>query len=114
AGDLGRGERDLGVGLDVEEVGAVQVAVAVGDAGVDAAGLDVHGHLAGGRVHGVDNGVAAELLERAAHGGHHRVPGAEAETAVGRVEGVLVGDVVQEGGGGVEGVVSHVGELSLS
>src|SRR4029078_13124274 len=98
AGDLGGDEGDLGVGLDVEEVGAVQVAVAVRDTGVDAAGLDVHGHLAGGRVLGVDDGVAAELLERAAHGGHHRVPGAEAEAAVRRVERVLAGDVLQNGG----------------
>src|SRR6478735_8938189 len=36
AGDVGGDEGDLGVRRDVEEVGALQVAVAVGDAGVDA------------------------------------------------------------------------------
>jgi hypothetical protein len=39
--DLRRLERDGRVLLDVEEVGALEVIIALGDAGVDALGVDV-------------------------------------------------------------------------
>ena len=55
-----------------------------------------------GRVGGVDVGGAGELGEVAADRGDHRVAGAEAEAGVGRVDGVVAGDVLDGGGGGVE------------
>ena len=100
--DLGRDEGQLRVGLDVEEVAGPEVAVAVGGAGVDAAGVDGQVDPGGGRVRGVDGGGAVEVRERAADGGDHRVAGREAEAAVGHVEGVVAGDVLDGGGAGVE------------
>src|SRR5690606_16010655 len=75
--DLGRAEGDRRVGLDVEEVGRLQVTVAVRAAGVDAGGLD--GDLDGGALQvRAGGGLAADLVEGAADLGHHRVAGGEA------------------------------------
>ena len=95
----GGGEGDLRVLVHREEVVAAQVAVALLVAGVDAGGLD--GHLDLGVLEllaGGDRG-ALELVERAADLGHHRVPGDEAQAAVGRVDGVAAGEVGERGGG---------------
>src|SRR5690349_11607731 len=64
--DLGRGEGDLLVVVGVEEVGRAEVAVAVGDTGVDAAGLDGQLNLRVGGVRGVDVRGAGEVGELAA------------------------------------------------
>ena len=95
--DRGGGEGDLRVGLHVEEVVALEVAVAVGVAGVDAGGLDGQLQVRVGRVLGVEVAGAVELVERAADLGDHGVAGDEADPAVGRVDGVGAG---QGGGGG--------------
>ena len=109
--DVGRGEGDVRELLALEEVGGEQVAVALLVAGADAVGDDAHLDLGVGRVRGVDVRGAGELGELAADGGDHRVPGAEAESAVRGVEGVVAGDVVEDGGGGVEVGAGHEGLL---
>src|SRR6478672_10520363 len=107
--DLGRDEGDLLVVVGVEEVGGLQVAVAVGDTGVDAGGLDGQRDLRGSRVRGVDVRGAGEVGELAADGGDHRVAGAEAEARVGLVDGVVTGDVLDGARGRVEGRVDDGG-----
>ena len=85
--------------LDVEEVGRLQVAVAVGGAGVDRGGLHRGGRGRGGEVLG-DGDRALELAEVAADLGDHRVAGDEADLGVAGVEDVGTGGQVGEGGDG--------------
>src|SRR5690606_21969212 len=106
--DAGGVEGDARVGLDVEEVGRLQVAVAVGGRGVHGGGLDGDLHRGVGGVGGVDVGRALEAGERATHVGDHRVAGLEAEAAVARVDRVVAGQVGDRLGGGLEGVVGLV------
>ena len=101
--------------------------VPVRGAGVDRGGLQ--GGLGGGRgVVLADGDAAGELAERAAHLGHHQVPGDEADPGVHRVEHVGAGggkghavDDAQRGDclgglldGGVLGVGHGVGPLGTA
>ena len=58
--DVGGGEGDLREVLGVEEVAGLEVAVAVGDAGLDAGDVDGQVDLGVGRVRGVDGRAALE------------------------------------------------------
>src|SRR5687768_9390301 len=77
---------DLRIALRVEEIGAPQVGVAIGDTGVDARNVD--GRFDTGLVGVIP--VPAEgclhVLEAAAHGGHHHVLYRELDARMGRVE----------------------------
>src|SRR5690606_32507926 len=79
-------EDDLGVVLGVEEVGAAEVAVTVGHAGVEARGLDVHLRPGGvGRLP-VQVQPPVEAREAPADGGEHHVLGRELDRGVSRVD----------------------------
>src|SRR5947208_2105964 len=96
--DLRRGELDAGVDLDIEEVRAAQVRVAILVSGVDAVGIDRDADAAVVQVLLVEIDLAAVDLEVAADVDHHRVLGSKADAAVRRV------DVVGAGQGGCGGV----------
>src|SRR3954453_7402742 len=89
--DPGRHEGDLRVLVHRQEVVAAQVLVALAVAGVDALRLDRHAPGRVGRVLAVDVERALELVERAAHLGHHRVPRAEPDPGVRGVDRVVTG-----------------------
>src|SRR6185437_7254566 len=95
-----RGEGDGRELLDVQEVVGAQVTVALPVAGVDAGDLDGEVDRRVLRVLAVERCRALELVERAPHLGHHRVPGHEADAAVGDVEGVGTGQLGEAGGCG--------------
>ena len=84
-----------GLLVGVEELGALEVAVAVGVAGVD--GGDVDGAREdGGVTAGVDR--ALERAEAAADGGDAHVPDLEADVGVAGVDGVGAGrDLLKRG-----------------
>jgi len=80
-------KRILGMVLDVEEVGAAQVGVAVGLAGPDPCRVDF---ALEGRVEAVvpvELQAAVDVLEQAADPGHHHVPGAELRLGMAGFEG---------------------------
>src|SRR5690606_17982412 len=91
--DLGGGEGDLRVLVQLQEVTAAQVGVTIGVARVDAVGLDRHRGARLARVGAVDGGGAGELVERAADLGDHRVPGHEAQAGVRGVQLVSAGQL---------------------
>src|ERR1700760_287073 len=88
-------EGDVGVLLDVQEVLAADVVVAVALAGGDRGGVDggVHARLERGRAG--DKG-ALNLLELAADLADHHVPDAEADLGVDRVDRPGAGDVARD------------------
>jgi hypothetical protein len=79
-------EGDGGVVLDVEEVGRLEMGVAVGGAGVDARSgdLDVHGRVL--RILLVDFNGSLHVLEAAANGGEHHVLDRELDGRVSRID----------------------------
>src|SRR5690606_12789526 len=100
--DLGGPEGHRRELVRLEEVGALEVAVTVGAAGVDAVHHDVDGGGGLRRVGAVQVQRAGELLEAALDVGDHGVPGDEADRGVRRVDGVVAGEggQVRSGGGG--------------
>jgi uncharacterized protein (TIRG00374 family) len=96
--DGGGGEGGGGVLLGVEEVGGLDVGVAVGVLGVDGRDLDFGGD-GGGAVLGDGDG-AGEVVERAADLADHEVADGEADGGVDRVDGPGSGGEVGQGGGG--------------
>src|SRR5699024_2721311 len=97
--DAGGAEAQRGVLLDVEEVGATDVLVALRVGGVDARGLD------GGRHGGVEDvlgglDLALDLGELAADLGHAEVAHDEAHVGVYRVDGPGARQVAGNGGRG--------------
>ena len=75
------GERD-----DVEEVGALEVSVALGVVGVDALGLDRQLELRVGRVFAVEGDAGLGLAEHAVGVAHVHVADAEHDREVGLIE----------------------------
>src|SRR5699024_4082995 len=90
-GDLGGAEGDLRVGLHLEEVVGLEVAVTVGGAGVDRGGVDDDVEDGVVDALGRDGDRALVLVERATDLGDHRVAGDKAEARVGGVEGPVSG-----------------------
>src|SRR5439155_841072 len=84
--DLLRHEHDRRVPDDVEEVGALQMRVALFDAGVDAGGVDGGLDLGAREVLLLHLNRPAQLAERAAHGAHHEVAHRELHARVRGVE----------------------------
>src|SRR5207249_4416895 len=68
--DLGRFEHDLRELVGVEEVGAAEMLVTVGNTGVDGGGLDDQVDRRGGGIGLVDVDHAGDVGELAAHFGH--------------------------------------------
>src|SRR5262249_48059202 len=83
--------------LDVEEVGAAQVVVALLVGGVDALGLDGHAERALAGVP-VDREVAGEVVEPAVDPTQPEVRDLEGDAGGGGVEGVLVRGPPRRGG----------------
>jgi hypothetical protein len=79
-------ERDLRVALDVEEVRAAQVVVAVLLARPDAGGVDLAAEAGGERLVQVELQLTVDVLEQPADPGDHHVPGPELGLAVARLE----------------------------
>src|SRR5665213_325158 len=92
--DAGGAVGHRGVGLDLEEVGAADVVVALGVAGVDRVELDRRGYR---RVRGVlaSHNLAFELREAATDLRHDHVPDNEADIGVDRVDGPGAGQVAR-------------------
>ena len=84
--DLRRLEAHVRALLHVEEVGRLEVRVALLDAGIEAGGIDLDVRAALGRVLGIVVQRPGDLPEAAVHGAHHHVLDGECGGGVRRVD----------------------------
>ena len=84
--DPGALEGDPRVLLELQEVGRLQVVVALGVVGLDARDVDGHLERRVGGIFGIDRAAAGDVTEMAAHGHHAQVLDRELDLRVIRVQ----------------------------